>query len=238
MSQLGRCWLWLLLLGALAACASAQPMGSARAGAEDEGAALSFEAACAEPSSVLALCSGKQCGVYRCREVMPHFTAGQVIRTLAEVEPLAEAGVGAQRNWGSAQEGPWDSRPVFLIPWGSKPPLLPSQQKLLAAQAEERRKPHEKHHIFPQAFRPWFIRQGIDIDEYVMPLEVEKHRSVHRGAAGGPWNEAWRKFTLAHPVKVEKEEIFRYAGQLIYEFQLFGPVIPYWKQPPPLPSGY
>jgi uncharacterized lipoprotein (TIGR02269 family) len=148
-------------------------------------------------------------------------------------------GVGAQRYWGSAQEWPWDSRPVFIIPWGAKPPLLPSQQKLLAAQAEERRKPHERHHIFPRAFRQWFTDKGIDIDEYVIPLEVEKHRSIHRGEKGGPWNEAWRKFIEGHEEgDVTREEIFRHAGQLIYEFELFGTVVPYWKQPPPLPPGY
>ncbi len=231
----------LLLLGVLAACATTQPFESERAGDEDEGAALSFEAACAEPSSVLALCAGKQCGVYRCREVMRQLTVGRVVRTWGEVEPLAEVGVGAQRYWGSAQELPWDSQPVFIIPWDSRPPpLLPSQQKLLEEQAAERRKPHERHHIFPQAFREWFTKQGIDIDEYVMPLEVEKHRSIHRGANGGPWNAAWDRFIKAHTdLPPSKEEIHRYAGQLIYEFGLFGPVRPYWKQlPQPWLPGY
>jgi uncharacterized lipoprotein (TIGR02269 family) len=110
---------------------------------------------------------------------------------------------------------------------------------MLEEAAKERRKPHEKHHIFPQAFRKWFTARGINIDEYVIPLEVEKHRSIHRGANGGPWNAAWVKFineNLARPPP--KEEIYRYAGQLIYEFELFGPVVPYWKQPPPLPPGY
>jgi uncharacterized lipoprotein (TIGR02269 family) len=105
---------------------------------------------------------------------------------------------------------------------------------------KERRKPHEKHHIFPQAFRAWFTRRGINIDEFVIPLEVHKHRSIHRGTNGGPWNAAWRKFIEDRqaPGSVTNEEIYRYAGQLIYEFQLFGPVVPYWKQPPPLPPGY
>ena len=146
---------------------------------------------------------------------------------------------GAQRNWGSAQELPEDTRPVFIIPWGHKPPLLPSQQEMLARQAAERKKPHERHHIFPQAFRAWFTTQGINIDEYVMPLLVEKHRSIHRGENGGPWNAAWRKFIEPRQDKrAPKEEIYRYAGQLIYEFELFGPVMPYWTQSPPLPPGY
>jgi hypothetical protein len=42
---------------------------------------------------------------------------------------------------------------------------------MLEEAAKERRKPHEKHHIFSQAFRKWFTDQGINIDEYVIPLE-------------------------------------------------------------------
>ncbi len=233
-------WRWGLLLAtcALAACATTQPSWSESAGDEDEGPAVSFEEACQEKSSLLALCAGKQCGVYRCHEVMQHLAVGQVVRTWGEVEPLAEVGVGAQRYWGSAQELPWDSQPVLIIPWDHKPELLPGQQKLLEEQAAERNKPHERHHIFPRALREWFAEKGIDIDEYVIPLEVEKHRSIHRGANGGPWNAAWRQFRDAHQDGATKEEIFRYAGQLIYQFELFGPVMPYWKQPPPLPQGY
>jgi uncharacterized lipoprotein (TIGR02269 family) len=127
---------------------------------------------------------------------------------------------------------------VFIIPWDHKPPLLPSQQKELEEAAKERNKPHEQHHVFPQALRKWFERKMINIDKYTIPLEVEKHRSIHRGANGGPWNAAWRKWTLAND-GANPEEIFRYAGQLIYEFELFGPVLPYGKQrPQPLPPGY
>ena len=67
---------------------------------------------------------------------------------------------------------------------------------------------------------------------------MEKHRSIHRGPNGGPWNAAWQKFINAHIAGAPKEKIHRYAGQLIYEFELFGPVVPLWKQPPPLPLGY
>jgi uncharacterized lipoprotein (TIGR02269 family) len=229
--------MWLLVSFALAACATAQPVGSDGSGDADEGPAVSFEEACQDESSLLALCAGQQCGMYRCREVMKHLTVGQVVRTWAEVEPLAGVGEGAQRNWGSAQELPWDSRPVFIIPWSPRP-LLPSQQKELEATAEERNKPHERHHIFPQAFREWFTAQGVNIDEYVILLEVEKHRSIHRGANGGPWNAAWYQFIISHR-EAKPEEIYRFAGQLIYEFQLFGPVVPYWRQPiRPMPPGY
>lgn len=230
-------WLWLSC--ALVACATAPISGSEREGIEDEGVTVSFDEACEDESSLLALCDGSQCGLYRCREVMERSAAGQVVLIRGGVAVLPNPQAGAQRNWGSAQELPQDSRPVFIIPWRHKPPLLPSQQQMLEEAAKERRKPHEKHHIFPQMFKRWFTTQGIDIDEYLLPLEVQKHRSIHRGANGGPWNAAWDKFINERLNKlVSKEEIYRYAGQLIYEFELFGPVIPLWKQPPPLPSGY
>lgn len=147
-------------------------------------------------------------------------------------------GGGAQRTWGSAQDLPTDTQPVFIIPWRHRPPLLPSQIQALKEAEAERRKPHEKHHIFPQAFRRWFWRKKIRVDEYTIPLEVTKHRSIHRGANGGPWNDAWDKFIKKND-DAPPEAIHRFAGQLIYEFELFGPVIPYRKQlPQPMPPGY
>ncbi|WP_224363777.1 SitA6 family polymorphic toxin lipoprotein [Hyalangium versicolor] len=228
---------WLLALVALVACATPSIRANEPAGCEEAAEAVSFEEACVEESSLLVLCAGERCGLYRCREVMEASSAGRVVLARGAVLALPQAQGGAQRYWGSAQELPQDSRPVFIIPWDAKPELLPSQKQALEAAASERKKPHERHPIFPQAFRAWFAERGIDIDEYVMPLAVEKHRSIHRGERGGPWNDAWRKFIESHQQRVTKAEIYRYAGQLLYEFQLFGPVVPYWKQPPPLSSG-
>lgn len=229
--------MWLWALGALFACATTPFSELESGGAGDEGQAVSFQEACAEESSLLALCDGAQCGLYRCQEVMEHVLVGRVVPTRGVALTLPGA-QGAQRYWGSAQDLPQDTRPVLIIPWDHKPPLLPSQLAMLEEAAKERSKPHERHHIFPRAFREWFSKQGINIDEFVILLEVGKHRSIHLGKNGGPWNEAWRRFILQHLAGAPKEEIYRYAGQLIYEFELFGPVLPYWKQPPPLPQGY
>jgi uncharacterized lipoprotein (TIGR02269 family) len=127
---------------------------------------------------------------------------------------------------------------VFIIPWGNKPQQQsPGKQEALEQAAEERNQPHEQHHIFPRAFRAWFQRKRIDIDQYTMPLLVEKHRSIHRGVSGGPWNAAWDKFIQEND-DATPEEIFRYAGQLIYEFELFGPVMPYGRRlAQPMSSG-
>jgi uncharacterized lipoprotein (TIGR02269 family) len=231
MIKLSSFWQWALVAVASVACATAPVSASESAGCEEVAETFSFQEVCSQESSLVAVCAGEQCGLYRCQEVMGSLPAGRVVLARFPVGGPSNPQAGAQRNWGSAQELPQDTRPVLIIPWGHKPPLLPSQQKMLEEWAKERRKPHEKHHIFPQAF---------NIDEYVIPLEVEKHRSIHRGANGGPWNDAWRRFIedRQDPEKVSKEEIYRYAGQLIYEFQLFGPVVPYWKQPPLLPQGY
>jgi uncharacterized lipoprotein (TIGR02269 family) len=235
-----RSWrgMWLLVLCLLAACATVPAPESESVDNEELGHAASFEQACQDDSSLLALCHGQQCGLYRCREVMQHLLLGQAAPAWAEVESPTAVGGTAQRNWGSAQEPQWQSHPVLIIPWDHQPPLLPSQLKELEEAAQERNKPHEQHHIFPRAFILWFERKGINIDEYTILLEVEKHRSIHRGAEGGPWNARWREWIRGHD-GAPKAEIFQYAGLLIYEFELFGPVLPYRKRlPHPLPLGY
>jgi uncharacterized lipoprotein (TIGR02269 family) len=226
---------------------------SAADGCEVASAAAPFEQLCTEDGTLVVLCDERQCGVYRCREAVERLTVGKVVlaRQLAPSMPnpgagstrpgtpsLPSPGPGVERYRGSAQGLPQDLRPVFIIPWGpkSQPELLPSQKQLLAEAEVYRNKPHEGHHIYPRAFREWFSAQGIDIDEYILPLEVSEHRRIHRGSKGGLWNEAWRKFIIAHPT-ASPEEIHRHAGQLIYEFRLFGPILSYklWTlHPPPM----
>ncbi|WP_224245008.1 SitA6 family polymorphic toxin lipoprotein [Hyalangium gracile] len=237
MVEVFRGWVWLLLCAGLTACASTQV--SLGEEVEEGERVASFEELCAEEESLLPLCDGQQCGLYRCREVMGLLQVGQVVpaRTGGMVLPIP--GGTAQRYWGSADGLPKPSQPVFIIPWGPKPEPLPSQKKLLEQWAEEWRKPHEKHHIFPQepGLKRWFASKGINVHDYTMPLLVDVHRRIHHPPpSGGAWNEAWRKYQQAH-FDAPKEEIFRYAGQLLYEFQLLGPVVPYyrrWTQPPPV----
>jgi hypothetical protein len=85
--------------------------------------------------------------------------------------------------------------------------------------------------------KEWFASKGINIHEYTMPLLVEVHRRIHHPPPkGGEWNEAWRRYKDEH-LGATKQDILRYAGQLIYEFELVGPVVPYyrqWTQPPPI----
>jgi len=249
---------WLLACCLLAACAATRPIEGTADGCEVASEAASFEQLCAEDGTLVVLCDERQCGAYRCREVVERLTAGRVVLaryprpplptspgqggTRTGPGPLPSPGPGVERYRGSAQGAPGDTQPVFIIPWGPKskpePELLPSQKQLQADAETFRKKPHEGHHIYPRAFREWFARQGIDIDAYILPLEVSEHRRIHHGPDGGPWNAAWDKFIKAHP-RAPPEEIHRHAGQLIYEFGLFGPILPYklWRlQPPPVQS--
>ena len=102
---------------------------------------------------------------------------------------------------------------------------------LLESHEQQRGKPYERHHIFPQeeGLKKWFELKGINIHQWTLALEVEDHRRIHRGANGGPWNEAWRQFQRAH-LNATKREIELHAGKLIYEFNLYGVVVPYSRQ--------
>ena len=50
----------------------------------------------------------------------------------------------------------------------------------------------DRHHIFPQAFRDWFTRRGVDIDRYTLQLDRGIHSAFHYGGGpgrgGGWWN--------------------------------------------------
>jgi hypothetical protein len=131
-------WQWVLLCCALAACATTSPSGIEIPDDAAAGQVVSFEEACAEDSSLLALCAGERCGLYRCREVMAQEEAGRVVLTRGGALMLPGPQVGVRRYWGSAQELPQDSRPVFIIPWNHRPELLPSQKQMLEEQAAER----------------------------------------------------------------------------------------------------
>ncbi|MDY7232455.1 TIGR02269 family lipoprotein [Hyalangium rubrum] len=238
MSNPLRGWAWLLLSAVLTACAATPSLlYGEEGGCESSAEAVLFEEVCEENGSLLALCAGEQCGVYRCREVVEHPRVGQVVRTRgvwATRPPRGEA----QRYWGSAQSPPGKNQPVFVIPWKAQPALPAGEVQALAEVEAQRCEPYERHHIFPQAedLKRWFVRKGIDIHQWTLVLKVEEHRRIHRGANGGPWNEAWRRYTRAND-GATKQEIELHAGQLIYEFNLYGIVVPYRCQLKRLPSN-
>jgi uncharacterized lipoprotein (TIGR02269 family) len=237
--------MWWLLSGLLVGCAAApHALGPEQTGCDEQPA--SFEQVCQQEDTLLALCEGGQCAAYRCREVAEYLRVGQVVRTRWPIRPplpRPPPSPQTRREVGSPWSGPQgvaqQVTPVFIIPWkGAAPPLPPGKVEVLESQEQPRGKPYEKHHIYPQAkdLKEWFTDKGIDIHQWTLALEVEEHRRIHRGANGGPWNEAWRRFKNAHR-NATKLEIELHAGKLIYEFNLYGVVVPYSRQLLRLPSN-
>jgi uncharacterized lipoprotein (TIGR02269 family) len=210
------------------------------AGCEQE--AASFEEVCQQEGSLLAVCEGPRCAAYQCKEVEEYLRVGQVVRTRGVMRPPAgpPPGADAWRHWGSAQGLPQHVRPVFTIPWGNTAPprLTPGRAEQLVSQEGRRSKPYERHHIYPQEddLKKWFESKGIDVHQWTLALEVEDHRRIHRGARGGPWNAAWRRFRDDNR-GATKLEVELHAGKLIYEFNLYGVVVPYGRQLLMLPSN-
>jgi uncharacterized lipoprotein (TIGR02269 family) len=90
-----------------------------------------------------------------------------------------------------------------------------------------------KHHLFPQEPRlaEWFKAQGIDIHAWTMVIPEHIHLRIHRGARGGPWNDAWREFLQANRYRrMSQEELLRKAFELAFRFDIVGPIIPYSHQ--------
>jgi hypothetical protein len=58
--------------------------------------------------------------------------------------------------------------------------------------------------------------------------------SIHRGANGGLWNEAWRQFMNANlHRRVPQKELIHKAFELAFRFDIVGPIMPYHS---PVPS--
>ncbi|MFL5354093.1 TIGR02269 family lipoprotein [Archangium sp.] len=245
-------WLpWRLLLGLLlSGCAAAGP--SLRE--EETLEASSVEAEREEAGACLAfLCDEEVCGFFRCEEVAEEAASrggeeaapGRVVKTRGAGPVgvyLPGYGNSPARYWGRPLPLPGEDSAVFIIPWRNHHlrHLLPSQQKLIEEADEKLNRPHEKHHIFPQAFAEWFRIKGIDIHQWTMFIETDLHKRIHRGEKGGPWNAAWRNFILEKDNqggKVTKEEIWNHAWELCVRFGLMAPLQPYYgrtKLPPPI----
>lgn len=234
---------WGLLLGVLlAGCAASGP--SSRGDEASEVADTCLE----------LLCDEEVCGFFRCEDVAAAGVSSSEGADEAGVEPgrvvLARTGsttvginlpspVTPSRYRGWPLRYPGEREPIFVIPWKNHHlrNLLPSQKQLIAEANARLNRPHEKHHIFSQEFKTWFKDKGIDIHQWTMLIETELHRRIHRGARGGPWNDAWRQFKNANE-GATKEEIWEHAWELCVRFGLYSPLQPYYgyvRLPPPLP---
>jgi uncharacterized lipoprotein (TIGR02269 family) len=240
---------WGLLFGMLlAGCAASGP--SLREEAELDAACP--EEAHQEADSCLAfLCDEEVCGFFHCEDVAAVAASegadaapGSVVRTRGggpSAVSLYPPGYNPQlRHRGRPLSAPEQQGAVFIIPWGNHHHrhLLPGQKQLIEDANARLNRPHEKHHIFSQAFKKWFEIRGIDIHQWTMLIETGLHKRIHRGENGGPWNAAWRQFIQEKQGHVvTKEEIWKHAWELCVRFGLMAPLLPYYgktRLPPPI----
>jgi len=222
----------MLAMVLLVGCVASRPPPPPLAEMQD---ASSAEASCTQEGSCLTLVCGQDaCAFYPCEEVLRHANSVMQVRGVA---PLVNS-APAWRFWGAPTGLPESLEPVFVIPWKfhDRRELLPSQEKLLAQWEERLRRPHEKHHIFPQEFKRWFEQQGIPIHHYTVLVDKELHDRIHRGPSGGPWNAAWREFQKASPIN-PPEKLWAFAWELCVKFGIYGPVLPYYRRFTPLPPA-
>lgn len=218
---------WLIALAVLlTACASGPDVRESTAEPEPEWVS-SYEEGCEDERSVVLLCEEGACGFFRCRDQQREQV---VLARGGVIAPPAAPGGTPRRGWGVR---PWmrrGSEPVLtfrLYPHSGPGPqrhVLPGPRYMLPAGR------YVRHHIFPQArdLRTWFEQQGVgNIHKFTMVIPESIHQRIHGGGArGGRWNDAWRQYKENNPL-ASPAEIYRHAGELIFRFELAGPLLPY-----------
>lgn len=228
------CWL-LLLVAALQACATTPAHDDLYDPIATWDATDSDDDACADADDDRCLtpaCTPAGCGLYRCEDLEP----GRIIRTrgVSAVRPPANS----QRNWGNSQALPGDALPVFVFQW-YRPEELPSQKETARRLDLWRQRPHERHHIFPQAFEGHFNAKGINIHQWTLVVDAAEHARIHRLKNRGPWNTEWRTWLDLHWPEVTKAMFFEFASYLLQKYNLWGMPATYWQtfELPPLPPS-
>ncbi|MCP3136483.1 SitA6 family polymorphic toxin lipoprotein [Pyxidicoccus xibeiensis] len=231
---------WTLLLCGLlvAGCASTNPTLQRWQAAEAE------TGECDAPGAdrcTLFLCGVEACALYFCEDVDP----SRIVRAqaLAPVRPPARppprqaarplpVPVNPQRYRGSMHGLPEGAEPIFIIPWNETSEEY--EARLRKELEDSPKRTWVKHHVFPRAFKAWFNSRGINIHEWTLVLDKQVHQNIHRGEAGGPWNAEWNHYILNN-IDAPRQAIHLFAVQLIFRFELSGPVVPYYsKKPIPL----
>ncbi|RYZ16285.1 MAG: DUF2380 domain-containing protein [Myxococcaceae bacterium] len=142
---------------------------------------------------------------------------------------MVAPGSGPRRHWGSAQQLPRDARPVMVFRFHPRE-KLPSQVRRDQAMAEWAKRPKERHHIFPQAYERHFLTKDIHIHQYVLAVDVDVHKRIHRGKNGGPWNRDWQAYIEGPGQKTSRLQHFDHAFLMIQKHGLFGLTMTYWQQ--------
>ncbi|MCY1032898.1 TIGR02269 family lipoprotein [Corallococcus sp. BB11-1] len=214
----------LLLVAMLHGCAADTASHSTAPSTEWQAAEAQDCEDAPEGPCLAPLCEGGVCGLYRCDAVAP----GSIVRTRGGAPVFIAPRGTARRNWGSAQDLPGKSLPVPVFRWHPKEPL-PSELKRRRAMEEWASRPKERHHIFPQALKPYFQSKGIHVHDYVIAIDAELHKRIHRDANGAPWNEEWRQFRRTTRGTASKPAHFEHASLLIQKYGLFGLTMTYWQ---------
>ncbi|RKH53063.1 SitA6 family polymorphic toxin lipoprotein [Corallococcus llansteffanensis] len=221
-------WLSWLFVALWCGCASTAPVTSFSP--EAFWAEAETEQACedsGEDQCLAPLCTDEACALFRCEDLEPD----RVVRTRGALAPpvFVAPGSGPQRNWGSAQGLPDDTRPVMVFRWHPRE-KLPSQVRRERAMEEWAKRPKERHHIFPQAFKEHFDSKRIDIHQYVLAVDVDVHKRIHRGKNGGPWNQEWQTYIEGPGATALRNQHFDQAFLMIQKHGLFGLTMTYWQQ--------
>jgi uncharacterized lipoprotein (TIGR02269 family) len=192
---------------------------------------------CDAPSKdrcTLFLCGVEACALYFCEDVDP----GRIVRAqaVAPVRPPVQGNARAyptqtnpQRYWGSMEGLPEDAEPIFIIPWNETSEAYAA--RLRKELEDSPKRTWVKHHVFPRAFKDWFTFRGVDIHEWTLVLDKQVHENIHRGERGGPWNAEWRHF-IRYNQLANRQDIHLFAVQMIFRFDLSGPVVPYYSRKP------
>ncbi|NVJ21205.1 TIGR02269 family lipoprotein [Myxococcus sp. AM011] len=227
-----RAWWVALLWAVLLGCSTTSEIASTETitlpreadSAEDCAGAADNDTGC-----VTIACAGNVCGGYRCEDV----ASAPVALRGATAPSMTGASSSPQRLWGAPQVLP-GREAVFVIRW-ERPEELPSQKQIRKAYEEWEKVPKEKHHIFPRAFESYFAQQGINIHEYAIAIDVKRHKEIHRGESGAPWNADWEDHILrlegaSLSPRDAKRRHFEHAGYMIQKYRLVGMPMSYWQQ--------
>ncbi len=229
--------LLLLLVGALAACASTSNQEELTYSPAEEWEDTDAEDDCNDSDEDVCLmpaCSADSCALYRCEDLDSERLAQG--RGAAPMRPPVPA-PSSRRYRGARQGLPAEPVMVFRLYGTGSPEELPSQAEARRHFAAWRKRPKERHHIFPQAFKEYFWSKGINVHDWVLIIDAQDHARLHNQAERGPWNTEWKAWRTKTRGRARKSEHFEQASYMINKYNLWGLPITCWQTftLPPLP---
>lgn len=84
-----------------------------------------------------------------------------------------------------------------------------------------------RHHILPREHRAWFAERGVDVDAYCVELSQGDHTAIHTLGYNPRVMDEMNKAEARQKRKLKKAEIIAIAKDVMAEFKLKGPFVPY-----------